>query len=72
MSLVELPKTIEPCHALILQQAEINQQQAIVIQEQQEIIDRLQDDANAKRFFKKVREELELHFRKKRPWPLTD
>ncbi len=51
MSPAELPNTIEPCHALILQQSEanqqqveINQQQAIVIQEQQVIIDRLQDD----------------------------
>jgi len=44
MSPDELPKTIQLCHALILQQAEINQQQAVVIEEQQVIIDRLQDD----------------------------
>ncbi len=44
MSPVELPKTIDPCHALILQQAEINQQQAIVIDELQEMLDRLQGD----------------------------
>lgn len=44
MSPAELPKTIELCHALILQQAEINQQQAVVIDEQQETLDRLQDD----------------------------
>jgi len=44
MSTPDLPTTIEACHALILQQAEINQQQAVVIDEQQEIIDRLQDD----------------------------
>jgi transposase len=40
----ELPNTIEQCHALILQQAEINQQQAVVIQELQEMLARLQDD----------------------------
>jgi len=44
MSPPELPTTIEACHALILQQAEINQQQAVVIDEQLEIIGRLQDD----------------------------
>jgi len=44
MSPNELPNTIQQCHALILQQAEINQQQSMVIQEQQEIIDRLQAD----------------------------
>ena len=44
MSPTELPTTIEACHALILQQAEINQQQAVVIDEQLEIIGRLQDD----------------------------
>ncbi len=44
MSPDELPNTIEQCHALILQQAEINQQQAIVITELQEMLARLQDD----------------------------
>ena len=44
MSPAELPKTIEQCQALILQQAQVNQQQAVVIQEQQEMLDRLQDD----------------------------
>jgi len=44
MSPAELPTTLEACHTLILQQAEMNQQQAAVIDEQQEIIDRLQDD----------------------------
>ncbi len=44
MSPVELPKTIDLCHALILQQAQINQQQAIVIDELQEMLDRLQGD----------------------------
>lgn len=44
MSPAELPKTIEQCQALILQQAQVNQQQAVVIQEQQELLDRLQDD----------------------------
>ncbi len=44
MSPDELPNTIQACHALILQQAEINQQQAIVITELQEMLARLQDD----------------------------
>lgn len=44
MSPAELPETIEQCQALILQQDQVNQQQAVVIQEQQEMLDRLQDD----------------------------
>jgi len=44
MSPAELPKTIEQCQTLILQQAQVNQQQAVVIQEQQVRLDRLHDD----------------------------
>jgi transposase len=44
MSPAELPTTIEACHALIVQQAEMNQQQAAVIEEQQELLRQMQDD----------------------------
>ena len=44
MSPAELPSTIEACHALIEQQAEMNQQQAAVIEEQQELLRQMQDD----------------------------
>ncbi len=44
MSPAELPTTIEACHALIVQQAEMNQQQAAVIEEQQELLRQIQDD----------------------------